>query len=203
MKKNKDFTTLEEGILILQQEAKSSSLSIGEILHILSGKGRPLILIFLSLPFCQPLQIPGLSTPFGLAIAFLGLRMAFGKHVWLPKMALSYTITKQTLQKITSKILLLVRKMKRFSHPRLNWLCHSSFMEIINSLTIFILGIFLALPLPIPLTNLTAAWSIFLIALGVLQDDGIFVLVGYVASFLTILFFVAMALSIKHTWIFA
>ncbi len=197
MKKTENYLTLEEGILILQQKGENSSISVGEILHILSGKGQSLILLFLSLPFCQPFQIPGLSTPFGLAIAFIGLRMAFGKRVWLPKRILAKTITPHTLQKITGKTLWLVKKMKRWVHPRLTWLCHYPVLHIINGLLISLLGIFLALPLPIPFSNLTSAWSIFLIGLGVLEDDGVFILIGYFVSLLTVAFFITMALSIK------
>ncbi len=198
MKKIETFRPLEEEILLLQQEAKSAPISIKEILQRLSGKGRALILIFLSLPFCQPIQIPGLSTPFGLTIAFVGLRMVFGKYTWLPKAVLSKTITAETLQKITDKALRILRKMKGWIHPRLSWICHSSPMQSTNGLTIFMLGIFLALPLPIPLTNLAAAWSIFFIALGLLEDDGAFVLLGYLAALVTVIFFVIIALSIKN-----
>jgi hypothetical protein len=197
MKKLRNNLTLEERILVLQTKSKTASVSIEEILHILSGKGQSLILLFLSLPFCQPLQIPGLSTPFGLAMTFIGFRMAFGKGVWLPKRLLSKTVTPHVLQKIILKTLWLVRKIKRWSHPRLTWLCDYPALHIINGLLIAILGIFLALPLPIPLSNLTAAWSIFFIGLGVLEDDGIFVLIGYLISLVTFAFFITMVLSIK------
>lgn len=198
MGKNKELGSLEKGILLLRREAKNKSISIEKILHLLSGKGRALIVIFLALPFCQPIQIPGFSIPFGIVIAFFGIRMAFGKHVWLPKMVLSKKITPASLQKITKKSLLLVKKMKRVVHPRLNGICRGPYMQMINGLAIFILGIFLALPLPIPLTNLASAWSIFLIALGVLEDDGLLVLAGYLISLLTLSFFVVTTLSIMH-----
>jgi len=201
MVKIKSFKTLEEGILLLQEEAKNKPVSIEEILRILSGKGRSLILILLCLPFCQPIQIPGFSMPFGMAIAFLGLRISFGKNVWLPKKLLSKKITPHTLQTITDKVLLVERKIKFLIHPRLHWICHSPVMEIMNGVIIFILGILLALPLPIPLSNLTAAWSIFLIALGMLEDDGVFVLTGYVVSLLTVAFFIILTLFFKNLFI--
>ncbi len=181
--------TLEERILILQKKANYSSISIREILYILSGKGRSLLLILLSLPFCQPIQIPGLSTPFGLAIAFVGLRLAFRKHVWVPKQFLAKTISSHILKKMTSKAFSLVSKMKPWIHPRIDWACNSPLMHVVNGLTIASLGVFLALPLPIPLSNLTAAWAILLIALGTLEDDGVFVIIGYAISLIMILFF--------------
>jgi hypothetical protein len=198
MVKINKFRTLEEGLLLLRQEAKGKRLSVAEILRILSGKGRPLILILLSIPFCQPIQIPGLSTPFGIAIAFIGLRILFGKHIWLPKKLLAKKIPSATFDKITDKTLVLVRKIKPWIHPRLIWMCHSPFMEKGNGLMTIILGIFLALPLPIPLSNLTAAWSICLVALGVLEDDGVVVLSGYLLSLITVLFFLVIGLTTKN-----
>lgn len=171
----------------------------------LSGKGRPLILILLSLPFCQPIQIPGLSTPFGLAIAFIGLRMTFGKAIWLPDKILKQKIPDHILSGITEKTLNFVKKMRPWIHPRFIWLYRSTFMEKGNGLIIFMLGLFLALPLPIPLSNLTAAWSLLLIALGELESDGLFILMGYLFSLLTIAFFLALALGVKNiffSWFF-
>lgn len=198
MRKTETYLTLEKRILILKQRTEKASITVQEILHTLSGKGQSLILLFLSLPFCQPLQIPGLSIPFGLIIAFIGLRMAFGKRLWLPKYFLEKKIKPHTMQKITRKTLWLVKKIKRWVHPRLPSLCHYPALHIINGLLIFILGLCLALPLPIPFTNLSVAWSIFFIGLGILEDDGIFVLVGYLISSIAIAFFVAMSLSINR-----
>lgn len=201
--KIKKFRTLEEGILLLRKEAKGISLSIAEILCILSGRGRSLILILLSIPFCQPIQLPGLSTPFGLAIAFIGLRIVFGKRIWLPKKLLIKKVPSAVFEKITDKTLTLARKIKFWIHPRLIWMCHSSCMKKMNGLIIFILGIFLAFPLPIFLSNLTAAWSIFLVSLGMLEDDGVFVLIGYLVFLLTVAFFLLMGLTAKNIFEFS
>ena len=198
MRKSDRPETLEEMILTLQKMAAHDSISIGDVLRVLSGKGRFLILILLSLPFCQPIQIPGLSTFFGLGIAFMGLRMAFGKRVWIPKGILAKEIAPGFLQKMTTKALGLTRRMKRWIHPRYDWICHYPLMRLVNGLIISVLGIFLALPLPIPLSNLLAAWSICLIALGLLEDDGVFVLIGYGISLLTCVFFVIMILTINR-----
>lgn len=198
MIKVKEFKTLEEELLLLKGNAEERALTLQEILTMLSGKGRSLILMLLSLPFCQPIQIPGLSTPFGLAIAFFGLRIGFGKKIWLPKWLLKKSVPQATLKMMTAKTLHLIEKMKPWIHPRLSWLSRSSLMERANGLIIFVLGILLALPLPIPLSNLTAAWSIFFIALGILEDDGLFVLIGYLISLVTIALFLLVLFTVKN-----
>jgi hypothetical protein len=193
--KNRDLR--ENLAILLEVSQKQSTVSIGEILKILSGKGRVLILILLSLPFCQPLQIPGLSTPFGLVIAFIGFRMAFGKRIWLPKNVLLKTVPSARIQKIAKKVLKLLTKMKRLIRPRFRWLNEHRPMHVCNGLLIVLLGIFLALPLPIPLTNLSAGWATLLLSIGLLEDDGAFLLAGYFVTLLTIVFFILLAFSIK------
>jgi hypothetical protein len=197
MKKIKNNSTIEKDILLLQEKGKNSYISIGEILNILSEKGQSLFILLFSLTFCQPLQSPGLSTPFGLAIAFIGLKMAFGKYAWLPQRILAKSITPQTLQKISEKLLWLLKKMNYWIYPRIIWLCYYPAMQIINGLLISILGILLALPLPIPFSNLMAAWPILFIGLGLLKDDGVFILMGYFVSLFTFGYFIAIFLSIK------
>ena len=72
--------TLQDRLLLLKEAAEEhSTISFRAILHILSGKGRLLILMILSLPFCFPL-LPGMSIPFGLIIFFIGIRIAFEKN---------------------------------------------------------------------------------------------------------------------------
>ena len=195
--KKEQIKNLEESILLLQQEAKHKFISIGDILHLLPGKGRALVLVFLSLPFCQPLQIPGLSMPFGLSIAVIGARMIFGKYIWLPKRLLGKKFKTNTLQKVAKKTLGVVKKMKRWTYPRISGVCLFPFRHVVNGVIICLLGVFLALPLPIPLSNLTAAWAIFLMAFGMLEDDGLFMILGYLVFLITMVFFVFIALSLK------
>lgn len=188
---------LEQRMALLLKKTESSSISLEEILNILSGKGQCLILILLSLPFCQPLQIPGLSTPFGIVIAFVGIRMAFGNHVALPKKILAIKIKPSILKKMANSTLWFVRKARFFIHPRLQWVCENSTLKKVNGLMISALGVFLALPLPIPLSNMVAAWSILLIGVGILEDDGLFVVLGYVVAFLAVAALILLLVQIK------
>ena len=90
----------EQLSILLSKLHEKPCLSVREILTILSGKGRLLLLIMLSIPFCQPIHIPGFSTPFGILIAFIGFRIAFGKHIWLPRKVMSRCISSKTIRKI-------------------------------------------------------------------------------------------------------
>ncbi len=197
MKPLKNNPNLKEALISLKPYEAKPFITIEQLIQALSGKGRSLIAAFLSIPFCQPLQIPGLSTPFGVVITFFGLRMMFGKEIWLPKKILNRTINTQTLKKITDRVIAILDKTKRFIHPRLHFMYQTKAMEKVNGALICILGILLALPLPVPLTNLTSAWSIFLISLGMIENDGLLILLGFICTLLTFSFFLAILISIK------
>ncbi|MBS0647177.1 MAG: exopolysaccharide biosynthesis protein [Verrucomicrobia bacterium] len=191
--------TLEQSFtLLLQTCAQKPFLLFKEILGILAGKSYFLLFIILSLPFCQPLQIPGISTPFGIAIMFIGFATMLKKNIWLPKKILLKQISSPHVEKIVKSCLSLMKKIRVVLRLRMVWLCKNKVLQPINGLLFIILGFLLALPLPIPLTNLTSGWSIFLIALGLLEDDGIFVLGGYLIALLTFSFFVVIAFSVER-----
>lgn len=197
MKERKDFRTLEENFLLLQEKGQSQDLSLGDILDILAGKGRPILLILLTLPFCLPIQIPGFSTPFGILIAWMGLRIILGKKIWIPKKLASRKIPSHIVEKITQKTLLFIKKVKPWIHPRLTSLCHFPLFKKVNGLLVLFLGFLLSLPLPIPFSNLVAAWPILFIGLGALEDDGVFILIGYFLSLVAVGFFLALGLTLK------
>lgn len=186
MKKDKNSISLEKGMALIRREAQKGALTLEALLKLLKGDSGVFLIIFLSLPFCQPLQIPGLSTPFGLAIAFIGLRLAFGKSLWLPQKLLHRKIPKKKLLKILSILDWLVRKTHYFIKPR--WVDFSTALSIriLNSLLLCLLGLLLALPLPLPFSNIAVAWAILLIGIGMLRQDGVLLLLAYLINVLLI-----------------
>jgi len=196
----KNHMTLEEEMLLLNERASHGFISLREFLHILSGKGRYLLLMFLALPFCQPVQIPFLSLPFAAIIAFLSLRIAFGKRIWLPRSLLQKTLSSTGIQRLSYRVLKILRKIHLWTHPRLPNLCNYPYIQYVNATLLFICSVFLALPLPIPLSNLAAAWAILVISWGTLEDDGIFLLLGYSLILFTVACFVLTAITLRRVF---
>ncbi len=188
--------SLEESLSYVLEKSREGPLSLQAILEVLSGKGTDVLLLFLSLPFCQPIQIPGMSTPFGIVIALIGLRMAFRHGVLLPKYILHKPISSRVINTIVTKSLWLLGKIKRLVHPRFQWICQHPATRIPHGLIIFLLGLYLTLPIPIPLSNIPAAWAVFLISLGLLEDDGLLVCIGYTIAALGLVALIFIGISL-------
>jgi len=123
------------------------------VISVLQGRAYLLLLVFLGLPFCTPIPLPGLSTPFGLVVAFIGLRLALGLKPMLPRRLLNTELPAGffgKLVKFTRRIVSIFEKMLR---PRLFALTNTDFLRRLHALAIFVAGLGLLLPLPIPFTN--------------------------------------------------
>lgn len=184
--------SLAERLNHLLNLAQAQSVSVKVVIETLAGKGQAVLLILFSIPFCQPIQIPGFSTPFGILLAFIGLRIAFGRRAWFPQILLEKKIPYGILKRIASIAIKVTEKLSFLVSTRWEWLVQNSTLNVIHGLTITALAILLALPLPIPFTNLLAAYPILAFGLGILEDDGLMITIGYLLAFLCLSLYIAL-----------
>lgn len=180
--------SLKEALENLLKNADGKPVKLAVVMQSLAGRGYPALLVLIGLPFCFPLQIPGFSTPFGLFLAFMGLRIAFGKQIHCPEF-LNRDISYESLERIVNTALWGLKKTHKIVKERLSFLSTSPRLHQLHGVVIFFLGLTLALPLPIPFTNLLVAAPIVSLGLGLLEDDGVFVIIGYILSFIAVGFF--------------
>lgn len=115
--------------------------------------------------------------------------MAFGGNsIWLPRFILRKKMNGTFLKKIIHQILYPLKKIKSLTHPRYIGFSRGKVMRVINGSVLGLIGTFLAISLPIPLVSLLAALAIFLLGLGILNDDGILIAVSYPLGLIYILF---------------
>ena len=78
---------LSTDLELLHARIKGKSLTLVELKQSLEGRGSAMLLIRLALPICF-IAIPGLSTPFGIAICLIGGCLVMGREPWLPRFIL-------------------------------------------------------------------------------------------------------------------
>lgn len=155
---------------------QTETVEVRKILSILSKRGIEALLIIFSIP----IPIPGISNLFGVILAFLGVQFAFGSKLWVPRWIAKREINSQHLSLFIEKTKNLLDSLHKVIHPRLTFFIQNPFMSRFNAIVICLLAFIVALPIPIPLTNLLFATPILAMALGLLNDDGLFVLIGYI-----------------------
>lgn len=185
---------LSEEFALILKEFEVETVTLREVLGLLHGRGYVLLVMLLALPFCTPIPLPGLSTPLGLIITIIGVRLAFGAKPWLPAKLLDTRLPPEVFAKVFAFTRKIVLWFERLLRPRMLWLTGTARLEQLHAVPIVICALMLLLPLPIPFSNVIPAWGIMLIAGGLLERDGVFIAAGYVAALFTVAFFAVIAI---------
>lgn len=148
--------------------------SVGEIVDGVGDKGFGLLFLFLSLPSALPVPAPGYSTPFGIVIVLIALQMLVGRRVlWLPQKLRAVRLRKSVARRVIKTGSGAVRRIETFIRPRHDWIGSPLGLKALALVIMSMGGLMI---LPIPLTNTAPAIVIFLIGLGLAEDDGLLAL---------------------------
>jgi hypothetical protein len=142
-----------------------------------------------------PIPTPGLSTPFGLALALLGIRYLFRTEFHLPRLIRDHELSPKTLRVFRRTLLGLSAKVEWMVHPRLNYMLHGHGRVVVGS---SIISASLALAVPGPGSNIVPALALILLALGILARDGVFLIAGAICSALSWLYVAAVGFLVFH-----
>ena len=148
------------------------------------------VLVLIAIPFF------GLSTPFGLAIALMGLQMMIGRaRPWLPNRVCRRELSMHMLDKVAGLLARRTRWLVAATRRRWEVLVQPR----VIGLGIFVLAAGLALPLPITGSNWVFLIPLFIYAVGLLERDGVWILVGHVAMLVDVVlvyFFIDVVMSV-------
>ena len=209
MPENTNFVpsqTIADDLKALLQAAGGRAMTVEEILHCTHGRGIQVIAIILCLPFLSPVSLPIISIPFGAAIAVCGLRIAFRHQPWLPPFVRNRSIPFPVLEKMLHVGIAAHARIQTLLRVRWTVLLDSHTAVMGAGLAISLSAFFLSLPIPppFPLTNTLPGCAIICLCLGMLERDGLFVLLGYVLSFVTAVYVGLIGLAgeagFEHLW---
>lgn len=172
---------LSDGLRRLLATADGQAMTVAKMIRILRGHGLHMMLILLCLPFLSPVAIPGISLPFGLAIALCGMRIAFGHRPWLPKFIMKRQVSHAALERMVKIGCAIYERVEKVVRPRLSLVFEAPGMRSATGATIALAGVLLSLPIPppFPFTNMIPGFAIIFFALGLIERDGVLVVMGY------------------------
>jgi hypothetical protein len=168
-------------------------VTLREVMAVLHGRGPTLLLILLALPFCTPVPLPGLSTPFGLVIAVLGFRLALRQAPWLPARLLDTALPPRFFAGLLSGGRWIIRRLEWGLRPRLVVLVDAGLLHHVHGLVILVCGLLLLLPLPIPFSNALPALVVVLTSAALMERDGYCAVAALALFALTLCFFGVLA----------
>lgn len=179
----------------IQEEAAKEELTLRRIFIIMGEEGHALLMIFLCLPFMQPIPIPGLSTPLGFLVAAVAIFLFLNRPPWLPKRFEKLTISSEVLIKVSTVAERIWGHASKVVKARLTFFHDFMIFRFISLLVVVVNAILLALPLPIPFSNTVPVIGILLSAIGYMERDGLMIILSYLWCFIVASFFATLTVG--------
>jgi hypothetical protein len=163
----------------LAWEKAGQEVSIAEIVTALQDRSFGVLMILFALP---NVVIPGISVVMGLPIILFGLQIASGRQkVWLPGFMMNKKLSASLFQNAASRVEQFLSRIESWLRPR--WLF---FFTGIGERLLGLYLSFLAFVLmaPIPFGNALPAFGISFISIGIIEKDGVAVVIGIILGLL-------------------
>lgn len=173
---------------LLDQLAEGDPDDLIRLGDLMTGLGRRAfgVLLFLAIP---PSLIPGvagvISTPI---VLLVGLQLMAGmRRPWLPRWLAARGPHRSVLIRFDRWFSPLLAKLEKVVKPRMTVLLDHRLAAIVSGVLLVLLGLLLALP--IPLTNGMFGGLLLLFALALLERDGAMMAVAWIAGAISVAVF--------------
>ncbi|MBP1805657.1 exopolysaccharide biosynthesis protein [Rubellimicrobium aerolatum] len=158
----------------LADDASRARVSLADLVGAMDGRAFGALLLVFAFPNAIP-AIPGTSSILGLPLLFLSAQMMLGRPVWLPRMISLRSMSRDDFSNLVERVNPWLDWADRFTAPRLAFF-GDPFVQRAIGAACLILSIVLVLP--VPFGNMLPGIAICLIALGVLERDGLWICGG-------------------------
>lgn len=163
---------ISEGLREMLAAEPEGDFTLRAVFEHLAGRGHAALMVVMALLT----WLPVISVVTGPILVFVGLRFSFGKRPWLPKWLLDRPVQRSTIASVVKTCESLEKRTSRLLRPRAVGLVRNVWLHRALGVVVAICGVLL--PLPIPLTNIPLALPVIIIGLALIEDDGVYAVVG-------------------------
>lgn len=185
----------------LAADAQGAQVSLAWVLGQLHERAFGLFLLILALPCCIPF-LYGIPQVVALPLMFMALQIVAGRRTpWLPERLGARRITAESLTSLASRAGPWLRRIEAISKPRLSVLTRPPLERVVGAALVLFSASILV---PLPGTNTVPGLAVVIVAMGLLQRDGVLVILGAVlgtAWIASLIFAGATLASLLKTWL--
>ena len=172
-------------------ENGNPDMTLGDIIMALGERGFGALILLFAAPNLIPLP-PGSSFVFGVPLIFITAQLMIKQDkIWLPRRLVEMKVGGGRLPYLLERLVPYVIKVEKLLKPR-GTLLTSSYGERLAGLA----GLFCAtiLLLPIPGANMAPAFALCCFALGLIEQDEVAMLAGWLGTFATVVILILLYL---------
>ncbi len=181
----------------LLQQQSGDKIQLGELVQQLGSRAFGPTLLICALPEALPLPVAGVSAIIGIPLLLFSAQLMLGFSApRLPQWLAKREFKRKEFEKAVRHILRYLRRFERIIRPR--WQFATTPLVERGLGALFLILAFVIM-LPIPFGNMLPAIAIVVISLGLIEADGVLVVVGTIAA-LAILVVMASAIATLFSW---
>lgn len=180
------------GLAKVGTRRKPDGSTVGDILSTLGDRSFGWGFVLAGALNMLPLP-PGSNMALGLPALFVALQMAWGQPtLWLPAFIRSRSIARTHWRGAALSALPIAKPLSRITHMRMTWMFEGSSERLLGILFVLVA---INLVLPIPFSGWVPAIAIFVVGLGLVEHDGLIVMLGAAIGIFSLFLSVAVVLA--------
>ena len=162
-------------------------ISIGDLLEALKRRALGALMFIFAAVTALPMP-PGVSTVVGAPLVFLTAQLMLGMNAWLPRFITDRSLSRIDFSKVVAKASPWLARAESIMKPRYAFLAKRPAVYFVGFVA-FVMAIILLGP--VFLGNMAPSIVICIIALGLIERDGVWIAIGVVAGIVTAIFLIA------------
>lgn len=164
-------------------ERRGETLCLGEVVEAFGDRAFGPVMFFFALVNMMPWP-PGGTTLTGAPLLLLSMELALGRdELWIPRWTERAAVKRATFRRLSGRFQGGLKLTERLSRPRLHFLTGAFGQGLIGLACVFLSVV---LVLPIWGANLLPAAAVGFFSLGVMQRDGLAVIIGWLLTVATV-----------------
>ncbi|WP_425038971.1 exopolysaccharide biosynthesis protein [Primorskyibacter sp. S187A] len=185
----------------LAADAEGEAVSLAWVLAQLHERAFGLFLLILALPCCIPF-LYGIPQVVALPLMFIAAQILIGRRTpWLPQKLGTRTIATSGLTSLANRARPWLRRIEAVSRPRLSALTRPPMERLVG---LALVAFSASILVPLPGTNTVPGFAVVIVSMGLLQRDGVLVILGALIGttwIATLIFAGATLASLIKGWI--
>jgi hypothetical protein len=169
---------LSEILSEIAADTSQERITLARLMAAMETRAYGALILLFAFPNMLP-SPPGLAGVLGLPLLFLSARMMLGQTPWLPQFIATRSVPRASFAAVIDRATPWLERAERLLRQRLTLLTTGPAQRVLG---LFCLFLTIILVIPIPFGNLAPSFAICLIALGVLERDGLWVIFGVTAG---------------------
>ena len=169
---------LSDLLQALADRTDHERVSVQDLLHALGDRALGALIFLFAFPNVLPLP-PGTSFILGAPLVFLVAQLMLAQPPWLPHFIGKRSMVRQDFATLLARIVPWLVRAEKLLKPRLQVLTSAVMERVIGAVCLLLATL---LVLPIPFGNMLPALAISFMALGLLEGDGVWILIGLAVS---------------------